>query len=203
MLEPYPSEKYEFVSWDYYSQYTEKSNSCSKPPTSIWWCANNCYRNIVVYWGKPTIEGPLCCVCSSISQLQIYPRMNPGYFSYKPIFVGLEGLSLHFVAYPTVISSWYWWIQRQRATVVLWGFHRATKLIGKELCSSAIPKQASFWSWSVLGMGAPETHGGILKIQWLKEMNIPMLQLALMYINTGHAIIYQYISIWKWNVRCH
>jgi hypothetical protein len=24
-------------------------------------------------------------------------------------------------------------------------------------------------------MGAPETHGEILKIQWLKEMNIPML----------------------------
>ena len=26
------SEKYEFVSWDYYSQYMEK---CSKPPTSL------------------------------------------------------------------------------------------------------------------------------------------------------------------------
>ena len=29
----YPSEKYESVSWDDYSQYMEKSNSCSKPPT--------------------------------------------------------------------------------------------------------------------------------------------------------------------------
>jgi hypothetical protein len=24
VVEPYPSEKYEFVSWDYYSQYMEK-----------------------------------------------------------------------------------------------------------------------------------------------------------------------------------
>ena len=117
---------------------------CSKPPTSIWWCANNCYRNIVVYWGKPTIEGPLCCVCSSISQLQIYPRMVPGYFSEKnPFSLVFFGSNLHFVAYPTVISSWYWWIQRQR-----------------------------YGGWN---MGAPETHGEILKIQWLKEMNIPML----------------------------
>ena len=31
----YPSEKYEFVSWDHYSQYIEKySKKCSKPPTS-------------------------------------------------------------------------------------------------------------------------------------------------------------------------
>ena len=30
----YPSEKDEFVSWDYYSQYMEKKK-CSKPPTSI------------------------------------------------------------------------------------------------------------------------------------------------------------------------
>ena len=32
----YPSEKYESVSWDDYSQYMEKSNSCSKPPTRIY-----------------------------------------------------------------------------------------------------------------------------------------------------------------------
>jgi len=30
----YPSEKYEFVKWDYCSQYTEKKK-CSKPPISI------------------------------------------------------------------------------------------------------------------------------------------------------------------------
>ena len=29
----YPSEKYEFVSWDYYSQHMEKRKTCSKPPT--------------------------------------------------------------------------------------------------------------------------------------------------------------------------
>ena len=33
-FEPYPSEKYEFVSWGYYSQYMEKwFKPCSKPPT--------------------------------------------------------------------------------------------------------------------------------------------------------------------------
>ena len=30
----YPSEKYEFVSWDEYSQYMEKK--CSKPPSNIY-----------------------------------------------------------------------------------------------------------------------------------------------------------------------
>ena len=29
----YPSEKYKFVSWDHYSQYMKKYNSCSNPPT--------------------------------------------------------------------------------------------------------------------------------------------------------------------------
>ena len=29
-----PSETYEFVSWDDYSQYMEKKKTCSKPPTS-------------------------------------------------------------------------------------------------------------------------------------------------------------------------
>ena len=33
VVEPYPSEKYEFVSLDDYSQYMEQLNSCSKPPT--------------------------------------------------------------------------------------------------------------------------------------------------------------------------
>ena len=32
----YPSEKYEFVSWDYCSQHMENKTR-SKPPTSIWW----------------------------------------------------------------------------------------------------------------------------------------------------------------------
>jgi hypothetical protein len=35
----YPSEKYEFVSWDDYSQYME-NKTCSKPPTSDYVC--NC-----------------------------------------------------------------------------------------------------------------------------------------------------------------
>ena len=30
----HPSEKYEFVSWDYYSQYMETCLTCFKPPTS-------------------------------------------------------------------------------------------------------------------------------------------------------------------------
>ena len=32
-----PSEKYELVSWDYYSQYMEKYKKCSKLPTSLAW----------------------------------------------------------------------------------------------------------------------------------------------------------------------
>ena len=38
-----PSEKYEFVSWDYYSQYSiwEKKNTCSKPPTSYVYTIKN------------------------------------------------------------------------------------------------------------------------------------------------------------------
>jgi hypothetical protein len=35
VVEPYPSEKYEFVKLDDYSQYLEKSSKCSKPPTRI------------------------------------------------------------------------------------------------------------------------------------------------------------------------
>jgi hypothetical protein len=31
----YPSEKYEFVSWDDYSPYNMENKKCSKPPTSI------------------------------------------------------------------------------------------------------------------------------------------------------------------------
>ena len=34
----YPSEKSEFVSWGYYSQYMEKTKKCSKPPSSS--CSN-------------------------------------------------------------------------------------------------------------------------------------------------------------------
>jgi len=34
VVSTYPSEKYEFVSWDDYSQYIE-NKKCSKPPTSI------------------------------------------------------------------------------------------------------------------------------------------------------------------------
>ena len=33
VVEPYPSEQYEFVIWDEYSEYFGKSK-CSKPPTS-------------------------------------------------------------------------------------------------------------------------------------------------------------------------
>ena len=32
----YPSEKYEFVSWDDYSQYIWKNKTCSKPPTIMY-----------------------------------------------------------------------------------------------------------------------------------------------------------------------
>ena len=32
----YPSEKYEFVSWDDYSQYMGNNKTCAKPPTSIY-----------------------------------------------------------------------------------------------------------------------------------------------------------------------
>jgi len=36
VVEPYPSEKYEFVSWDEMKFPTEwKNKTCSKPPTSI------------------------------------------------------------------------------------------------------------------------------------------------------------------------
>jgi len=36
VVEPYPSEKYEFVSWDYYSQYMESHKKMlQSPPTRM------------------------------------------------------------------------------------------------------------------------------------------------------------------------
>jgi hypothetical protein len=36
-FQPTPSEKYEFVSWDYYSIYYGKIKNCSKPATKYSW----------------------------------------------------------------------------------------------------------------------------------------------------------------------
>ena len=51
MVEPYPSEKYEFVNWDNdILNWMEKWNSCSKPPTRISWSFIDQYHDIPVLY---------------------------------------------------------------------------------------------------------------------------------------------------------
>ena len=44
----HPSEKYEFVSWDYYSQLNGKNKKCFKPPTS--YCRGTIHIVLILEW---------------------------------------------------------------------------------------------------------------------------------------------------------
>ena len=68
----YPSEKYEFVSWDDYSQYMENLSKCSKPPTSIYchistlhnphnWSCSWVYLCLVIPYNSCFYHIPITC----------------------------------------------------------------------------------------------------------------------------------------------
>ena len=90
----YPSEKYESVSWDDYSQYMEKSNSCSKPPTriyiyrqfpgvyifSIYGRMKKCYKPPTRKWGNSWLvaRSNTCATCRD-SPVERTPNSVPWY----------------------------------------------------------------------------------------------------------------------------